>query len=230
MKNSLSSQYKALFREELQSRGFLLYKKTFYRVINDVVQTVMLCKTSATFTVDFNILPLCLQIKDLYCEGFDISVFRKEKGGWYCWEGCDIESELRDILSLFRQHVIPIFDKGVDTKSAYEELIRLEKMIYTGVPGGVIMNNYKYVMMCVKANDYERAYQHMAAIITQNIGYIADCEKESIEDFSPNIQERLKELHRLSIPDVEYFQNMIAENEALSLECLKCPRYPGERK
>ncbi|OQB23826.1 MAG: hypothetical protein BWY11_01556 [Firmicutes bacterium ADurb.Bin182] len=93
--NSLSNQYRELFREELSPHGFLLFKKMFYRVINDVVLTLMLRKTDTDFTLDFSILPLSLPIKDLYCEGYDISSLVK-RGWWECWNGIE-ENALTEI-------------------------------------------------------------------------------------------------------------------------------------
>lgn len=231
MKNSLSNHYKAVFREYLFPYGFRLYKKTFYRVINDVMQTLMLSKTSTNFTLVFNVLPLSLPIDNLYCEGYSISTFRK--GGWWdCGDGAETKA-FDDISSLFKQYVLPIFENGIDAESAYHELVKHEKMVFSSVPGGVIMNNYHFVCLCIQAQDYEQAFQHMAAIIKQNIGGV-DFEKFivewlkgkdlSIEKFLPRIQERIKLMQKLALPDVEYLQNFVIQNKAKSLEFLKSPK------
>ncbi|OQB23825.1 MAG: hypothetical protein BWY11_01555 [Firmicutes bacterium ADurb.Bin182] len=131
---------------------------------------------------------------------------------------------------------MPIFERGVDSKTAYAELINYEKKIYTSIPGGVIMNNYRFVIMCIQAGDYEKAFQHMLAIVKQNEESfrinVAEYEKKGdikefnfyVENSTPELQRLKDELHRLSIPDVEYFQNLVAQNTAISLEYLKNPR------
>ena len=233
MKNNLSIQYKALFREELYPRGFSLHKKTFYRVINDVVQTLMLCKTATNFTIGFSITPLCLPIKDLYCEGYDISALGK-RTWWDCWNGVE-ESVFEEILSLFRQYVLPFFEHGVDAKTAYHELVQLEKMIYTDIPSGVIMHNYKFVCLCMKSGDFEKARHHMAAIVKQNENGHDNTVKEYekmgnleardryLEQYVPKIRRLKEELYKISVPDVKYIQELVAQNEAVSLEYLRHP-------
>ena len=239
MKESVSKKYKQLFKEVLAPYGFKLYKKTFYRQINDVVQTVMLNKTSTNFTVEFKILPLCLPIEDLYCEGYDISILRK--GGWWdCWPEIE-KNAFEEIMALFKQNVMPIFEHGENVASAYDELLKLEKKIYTGVPGGVI-HHYSLYLMSVCVHDYERAQQHFEEIIQrwdeafQHI--LAEREKSNtnaesdlqFDKFMLEYQERKEIAQRLSIPDVDYFQRLVEKNEAISLECLAHPRYPGQCK
>ena len=85
----------------------------------------------------------------------------------------------------------------------------------------------------------------MAAIIKQNFG-IADIDlyertihlitdvqkkKKDMEEYSRFIsqfeqakQERIETLRKLSIPDVQYFQKLVRQNEAISLEYLTHPR------
>jgi len=240
MKESLSTQYKALFCKELYPYGFRLYKKTFFRVINDVVQTLMLCKTNTDFSIEFDIDPLSLPIEDLYCESlYNIATFRN-RGWWACWPEVE-ENAFEDILFLFRTHVKPIFERGIDSKSAYDELIRLEKSIFTGVPGGII-DDYKFARLCIQAQDYEKAYQHLSVIVkTWDEAYphmLAEHKKRGA-DAGPDLAfnkfmleyEELKEdLRRLSIPDAEYFKKLVAQNQAISIENLKHPKYPSQRR
>ena len=235
MKESVSKKYKQLFKEVLAPYGFKLYKKTFYRAINDVVQTVMLCKTSTNFTVDFNIAPLCLPVRDLYCEGYDISILKEGRGSWDCWPEIE-ENAFEEIIALFKQHVIPIFEHGVDAASAYDELLRLEKKIYAGVPGGVI-NHYAFYLMCVRAHDYERAQQHFKEIIKRwdeaFQHWLAEREKSitnaesdlRFDEFMSRYEQHKETAQRLSIPDADYFQRLVEKNEAISLENLAHPKY-----
>lgn len=230
--SALSSQYKALFREELLPRGFLLYKKTFYRVTNDVVQTLMLCKTDTNFTLDFSILPLCLPVTELYCEGYDIANFEHNRW-WDCYGEVD-EKTFGEILYLFRQYVMPMFERGVSAESAAIELVNYEKMIFTTAPEGVI-NNYYVVLMWIKAKDYEKARQYMSVIIKKRDKEFQELyferekkgllsEPDWLFDRIKTDYQNLKEIsQKLSIPDTEYFQRFVAKNEAISLEYLKNP-------
>ena len=274
--NEITKQYKQRFGEVLKPLGFNLYKKAFYRVSNDVLQTLMLVRTDNSCSVEFNIKSLALGIDNLYCEGYSISQFREGNKKWCDWEfetfmpkhqnhqkkensgeiakgsnenaNVNVKNTLivdndgsaseivEKMLMVIISCIIPVFERGVDAKTAYEELIRVEKDIHTCVPGGVVMNNYGFVCLCIQAKDYEKAYQHMEAIVKQNIG-IAEFDRVFIkreeemglyiDKCSNEIKKRIKVLQKLSIPDADYFQNLIAENEAKSFEYLK---YPGRRK
>lgn len=234
--NTLSDKYKALFREELRPSGFLLFKKTFYRVINDVIQTLMLRRTETSFTVDFDIMPLCLPIEDLYCEGYDLTILGK-RGWWQCYGGVE-ESAFAEMRSLFRQYVLPIFKRGINSKTAHDELVQLEKMIYTGVPGGII-SHYSLGLMCIQFEDYEKAFQYMSAVMKNwdeaFQSKLAEREKKgtsaepdlSFDEFAIKYQKRKRDLQKLSVPDIEFFQNYVAHNQAISLEYL---RHPNKRR
>ena len=73
---TIAKVYKSKFGEVLKPCGFKLYRNTFYRVVNDVMQTVMLIKTRTSCTIQFSIKPLVWEINDLYCEGYDVSDLR----------------------------------------------------------------------------------------------------------------------------------------------------------
>jgi len=164
-KNTLSSRFKAVFSEELKHHGFLLYKKTFYRIINDVVQTLMLNKTSTNFTLEFSILPLCLPIQDLFREGYDISV--QGKRGWWDCLGEINEDIFSEAMFLFSQNVMPIFTRGIHSESAYSELINYEKMVYSEMPEGVYLRGYSFVMMCISYGNYKMAHNHLSVIVNR---------------------------------------------------------------
>ena len=338
--SSLTNQYKAVFREELFPHGFRLYKKTFYRVINDVVQTLMLHRTETDCTVDFAIYPLCLSINDLHCEGYNISQLREGKMKGWDWnfipsslyhqnkEGTyetiifndgSVDDIVENMLSIVVAHVIPIFEKGVDCKSALDELKNYEVRVY-GKELFTVNSSASY-WMYIKIGDYEKAILYLRERIAERQANpyerneviknnrkrlnIANLEYELVtsknyqqvkldilsrnevdEDFKkhlsvsdmvytnakftgfvsslqqmiPTLENEIKQLEDanssmaaalkvkeiehaqkaikdinsfseqielLSIPDIDYFQKLISEQEASSLEYLK---HPNKRK
>ena len=135
----LINQYKQQFSAVLKPLGFKLYKKTFYRIIDGLLQTVMLKKTTDSCTAEFNIVSLAQGIRDLYCEGYSISHFREErqKGGdwwfdhstsvWYdpniVGRRGDISDMVKDMCAIIVTYVNPLFERCIDAKTAYDELI-----------------------------------------------------------------------------------------------------------
>jgi len=232
--NSLSKQYKDVFGKELLPFGFRLYKKTFYRVINDVVQTIMLRKTDTNFTLDFSILPLSLPVNDLYCEGYDIAIIGKRRWWWDCW-GEIGEDTFAEILTRFRQHVIPLFERGINSATAYDVIVNIEKMIYNGLPNEVYLASYPLFLMSVKVNDYEKALRHLSAIMRKREEayqhFLAERKKEitpvmnlAFERFMVEYRQLQEMMEMVSTKNVMYFQQLIATNESISLEYLKDPR------
>ena len=162
--------YNKMFGELLFLHGFKRHQSTFYKVVDDTLQTVMLKATSHDCTVDFNIIPLALGITDLYCEGYDISMLRRDNMKGRSWKlesysitdlGLRGSSEARlfddgnvmDILHEMReiveQHIIPIFQRSTDSKSALSELQKYElsvygKKLFTSCSTGAFLTNVKY--------------------------------------------------------------------------------------
>jgi len=232
--NSLSSHYKNVFGKELVPLGFHLYKKTFYRVINDVVQTIMLRKTETNFTLDFDVIPLCLPVDDLYCEGFDLANIGK-RWWWDCYGeiGEDIFAEP---LAFFRQYAFPVFERSIDSSTAYDELVNFKNTYYASIVNDEVrVASYYLFLMSVKVNDYEKAHRHLSAIMRKwDEAYqykLAEREKEvtpamnlAFERFMVQYRQRQEMMEMVSARNATYFRQLIATNENISLEYLRNPR------
>jgi len=167
--NSIAKIYKSKFKESLSPYGFRLYRKTFYRVVNDVVQVLMLRNQDTDYTIDFAIWPLCLGVSDLYCEGQGIDEFRKsgfQNENYKYWE---IKSPLTDqrhstrilekyvdeMLAIVISHVMPVFEKINSWDLWFDDLDK------KGVRHGYL--SY------VKAGDFEKAISSINVIIQENL-------------------------------------------------------------
>lgn len=211
--------------------GFKNKGKMFFRVANDVLQFVVLCRTRRSCTLLFSILPLCLGIEDIDDTGYDLSTLRASTKGW--WDFSEEEDPLNEIEDLLNSKILPIFINGDNCGTAYRELIQLEKTIYTDIPGGVILHNFSFVAMCIKAQDYQNAYRHMSAICTmkeRNISLkVSEMERRGdFSDAQAYLQKRQAEtssyrelLHKISIPDIEFLQTFICNNERITFEYLR---------
>jgi len=186
MKENLSNHYKNEFQKVLKPLGFLLFKKTFYRMTNDVLQMLMLRRTETDCTVDFAIQPLVLPIDSLSCEGYNISQLRKgsmkewdwvfepstlrrqNSGGAYetiVFNDGSIIDIINDMLSVVVSHVIPIFGKGIDCESALNEISNYEASEYDAKTCAAY-NAGRY-MWYIKLGDYEKAILGLNVILKQ---------------------------------------------------------------
>ena len=107
--SAITKIYKAKFKEALLPLGFKLYRKTFYRVVNDVVQMLMFNNWDSDYTVEYAVRPLSLGLQSLEVGGLGIHEFRKgyfpnESKHWelhpclFTGKSCQIYS-LKDALS-----------------------------------------------------------------------------------------------------------------------------------
>jgi hypothetical protein len=273
---AITKAYKSKFAELLKPYGFKSSKSTFYRVINDVLQAIQLMKTSISCSIGFDIIPLSLGISHLDWGRYCITDLREGKMKSHLWlfepsslisqnaegetivnKGQSMEDILESMALIITTEVLPIFEKGTTSKTAYDELIKYEKRINADNKDltefmkhlridGVGMNNGSLLFMCIKAQNYEKAFQHMEAIVKQGLGLefftlyekiaslfgsakedsAAEAELNSlIEQLQPQLKPRTQKsferLRKLSIPDTEYFQKLIAENEEASARFLQ---------
>lgn len=249
------NRYKSRFGKELKPLGFKLYKKTFYRVVNDILQIVILVKTPSSCTVEFDLVSLALGISDLYWEaGYSVAHFRKDalaRDWWFepsleffnndtnsfskiAYDDKQMDEIVEDMLTIMISEVIPVLERGVDAKTAYAELIQIEKMVRRGVHID-LRPDYGLAMLCIQSGDYDIAQQHLIGILERwDKAYpnqIAKHEEWGIDkpdllfDRFLDDYKELKNLYdRLSKLDTEYLQNFILIKKMKSLEYLRDPR------
>ena len=217
--NSITQAYKTKFKERLSPEGFSLYRNTFYKVVNDVLQTLMLTNHGSEYTVCFFITPLYLGVRDLYIEGFGIHEFREKNifdsekrwRNFNIFTGLklsdeEIDSAVSEMLSIVVSHVLPTFERGVDWKSGYDEMRIVEKQIFGKRPYSPHHGSY---YKHIKAGEYEEAIADAQHFISSNVGWK--------EVFTP-------QLEHLLAGNTAYFDNLFAEKEAQAREYLTNPR------
>ena len=154
------------------------FLESYYRQINDVLQVLTFLKRGKSYSFAFNIYPLSLGITDLDVDDCDIAWYRgewsewiKKNRPWECWnyrtaqrqwwaEEELIDTNFDEPVQLIRQYVIPLFEKGCNAKTAYEQITEYERTVFTHI----IMHNSSYALLCLQAEDYENSERHMAAI------------------------------------------------------------------
>ena len=129
---------------------------------------------------------------------------------------------------------VPMFEKGIDTQSAYRAVIAAQQKILPGIKSGYILHDSALKWMALKNKEYERAYIHQAALICQNMGYIEDNTGEEdilkpemkkkwetyLVDDPPYLKANRDLLYRIIDRDDAYFDKLIEERTKTTLEFL----------
>lgn len=203
------------FRHSIGNGRFL---ESYYRPINDVLQVLTFLKRGKSYSFAFDIYPASLGVTDFEVDLFDITLQRDEwsewirkNRPWQCWNYRTAwrhwweEEELTDTnfeepIRMIQEYFIPIFEKGVDARSAYEQVTMYEKTFFSGI----LMHSTSLLLLSLQAGDYETAQQHMEAIYAQN-----GREKSRVE------------LERIQNRDTEYWDRVLAEGTKKTLDFLE---------
>ena len=252
--NDFSSQYRSKCKNMVEPHGFRHKNRVFIRVINDVcqsfyVETLSRGPDQKACRIGFSVLPLCQKIYAQQIErGVGLYYLRKfelcdgiESDSWrYKVDPESISLCIEEIMKYISTYLIPFFERTTCAKSAFSELIALEKLFnenrvtalnLAGIEDGAgpnakinLYDGAKYYM-ALKNGNYDYAKKSRRAVLQQNlIAY------ESVKDFLPEKalterQDVIQRLHRevelLEKEDYDFFKNLVEENEAISRENLK---------
>lgn len=175
---------------------------------------------------------------------FEITPGLQMVGGWEF----DLQSEesinacIVEIVRFIKCYLVPLFERANCCQTGLAEIVALDKLFDENriaslqqlgvkdlaVPdaGFNLLDRSKYYM-AIKNGDYDYANECQTALLNQNINAF---EKRQHYDFlTPEkldadrleIQMLKDELKRIEARDVEYFRQLIDENEAYSRETLK---------
>lgn len=194
------------------------FLESYYRQINDVLQVLTFLKRGKLYSFAFDIYPVSLGITDFEVDLFDITLQRKEwsewtqrNRPWQCWNYRTAwrhwweEEELTDTnfeepIRMINEYIIPIFEKGIDARSAYEQVTTYEETFFSGI----LMHSKNLLLLSLQSHDYETAQLHMEAIYAQN-----GQEKSRLE------------LERIKNRDTEYWDKVLEEGTKKTLDYLE---------
>jgi len=207
----------------------------------------MLYNIDTSYTIAFDVCPLCLGVNDLYCEDVGIQQFRKNNPhneGWYnqsFFTGQKLSDEEAEIvvdemLSIVFSHVMPMFERIIDWESWLNDVYR-QRVNIGRWEVNIKIGNYGEAILILQEQieriqnnllnrdpDYIEKYIREGYVKADYVDeYRARCaaaenETRELLKFYTNL------LERLSIPDNEYFNNHFAEQEAKAREYLSNPR------
>ena len=160
--SGIKTEFKRIYGETMKNLGFKYANGVFYRTINDVVQVLQLKITRYDVYIHYGIFPLC---RPIYFDSWPqnpqchFSWYREIRDG----VKRDVKELMEATFKTVSKKVIPAFETGIDTKSAYE----INRHQWNS-----IFHNQDLTWMALKNRDYENAYLHLSAIFAQNIGLV----------------------------------------------------------
>jgi len=181
--SSITKIYKSKFKEILLPYSFKLYRKTFYRVINDVVQIIMLNNWDRAYTVSVAIKPLLFGIKTLDISGED-GLHELREGNFQTrsrqWDTeCEftgkilpdevISKMVDEMVFITVSKVLPAFERGCDLEKGWDEMYELfapKRARYVNVREDLEGLNHINIYGCVLKHDYEGAIDITERMIT----------------------------------------------------------------
>lgn len=200
--------------------------------------------------VEFAIIPLCLRIEATYVSGgvYSHSLRKFEPSQWTQWDQWEYDPESKDsvetcvaeITRFLTGYLFPFFERAISCETALQELIELEKFFCMTHRKSLRMNGFEdktksenqssdsvQYFMALKAGNYDLALKNRQLLLQQNMesyhlmmekGYLTAEDRLRRENNFLRIQD---EINHLCMCDVEYFRQMMEENEAYSREVLK---------
>ena len=161
--------YKANCKALLAPLGFKQKNTFFYRVINDVFQYVNIqrYRDGTTFSVTFDATP--------FCRGIETNLIAIGAHGFFRLEDIaplpnywdkspeNIQRCATRVRELFQEHIIPFFERAIDTQTVLSELNLHEKRYWKGIVSPATVS-WK-VDMCIKLGDYASAIRGLRWLI-----------------------------------------------------------------
>ena len=163
--NEIWIEFRTKVEQLLKPLGFKLCKKTFYRVVNDVLQTLMFQSIKGVVcTAHFSILDLAIGLNDIEWEQYNINDFREGKNRkkeWYLDDkdynkiSKNNEKIVPEMLEIITKIVIPLFERAQDSVTSLNELIKFSNEYELGETGVLYWDNAFYTYL--KLGQYEKA-------------------------------------------------------------------------
>ena len=210
--------------------GFKSYRKNYYRVINDIFQSVNLHKSVSgdNCTIEFVIAPLCAGdfIKKDFCGTNHLKMFKNDYS-WFPYNKDDegsVNNCVGEMISYVETYLIPYFERSSDSTKAYYEVCAFQEHHKHG------MQPFDYLLFCMslKAGLYDKSLEHLYAQKKQT-EYVYNSNKQFREqqgqqlstEYSERIANKIKlieyQTEMISRFDIEYIHSFIRENERRAL-------------
>ena len=213
MNQSFSSLFKNRVSPIVLPRGFKLYKRIYYRVINGVLQCFTLERFDTMLHVRFSLAPICLSMDKEEFVNFplrELSQYVDPPQGCCWWSTDDWTETLDKMADGIQNFLLPLFDGATSAKAAYEALIRCDMQVYERW-----MNSFSYVVFNIIAGDYETAEKHMQAIIeAYRIPRLPSGEIDWAGFAQKRGEEYAASIHRSYDEDVEMLERIKARDTA----------------
>lgn len=239
-------QFSKQFQNKYGCLGFVKIKKTFARIVNDVLQTFTFIEKRKVCSIEFGVFPLCMDIKRA-----DIGLYRLDKfspeiiasyGGWI-YNKCSKQSKYdcaSAMINVVDRELIPFFLKADCCTSALHELIKLDELFDANRKKALYILGWedcakpwqeaslsapeKYYM-ALKSHNFQYALQyiehmcawHNSVLQTKNDPNSQKQPDIVYERFEAGLRKLNEHKRRIEIDDTAFFDSLVQENEKRSL-------------
>lgn len=253
----ISKYYNHVCTQKYQSLGFSRSKSTFARMSGDVLQafTLKYSRSVPICSLDFGVFPLCLPQPIFWdAGGYELDKFiielHEKSSGWTFDAGSD--QSMIDCIDAISEaidmHLLPLFEKCSDCKSALPELIKLEELFDRNRQKTLYLRGDSDRAVPWQERSLFDSRKYFMALKSHNVSYAKQylqhqvdfCETTLKEFDKPNstrqpdvVRQRFlaklssysEHLERLDSGDFSYFDDMLKSNENQMLKYL-ADKYP----
>lgn len=218
------NKYKQKCKKSFGEYGFISYRNSHYRIINDVFQSFRLHRSQygTGATVEFCVLPLSQEykIEKSTCSAMHLKNF-ENSAEWFPYISSDLSSVddcIEQLILYMERYLILFFQNSINCSTAYEALKMFD----------AAYNEYPKMIMALKNEQYLYAKQHLINIIKQSEYAFEKNKKilgeqitqEYIEKMERKIAKKQSILRLLEDADYTMIQEWLEENEKRNLKNL----------
>lgn len=219
--------YHKIFDPCFKEYGFKRYKNLYYRVVNDVIQSLSVQKMSdreggGECTINVVLAPICVPInlQQLSHEGMRLHVLLFGYDKWWKYNNnADIEKALDNIYKISNTKLMELFNCVTSTRDFYDYFTKHGSSYADSV-----------IFACLKNGLYKEAldlicksWQETEKNIAYNIKKMK-MSSEDVERYKENAAKNFRELNAIKnaivINDINYIHNLIEMNEKFTLDQL----------
>ena len=232
--NLFVKTYKEYCKRQFGPLGFKNKDLTYWRIINDVVQSFYIWhdRPGNMCFLNFGVTPLATG------EGaggtFPATAFPQMNKYWWDFDKSSEKSVqicVNEIVEFLQQYVVPYFDRGFDSRTAFEENQKMYRTLYDRkVKNGYadkkhseIYGGFAEYCMALNLRNWEFAKQYLKDMLANYREGLMSEEAKDIQYakiMSDRIEQHSDWLAHIEQHDEEFVRQFIETNERKSLEAL----------
>jgi len=234
---SFIKAYISVCSDLLLPLGFRRKGRYFYRIVNDVFQDLAMQRYSdGGYAVYFGFLPFCCGIETIVVDGSCFSlqpIVEPPPGQPYGRLPSHANDKTEEdfhktagaLGELIAAHVIPVYERVVDTATAFAEWDRIDKLMQSksNLKGPWYISEPQ-IWMAISLGKYDFAVDGLLQRIEIDKGGFKQANGEA---FKKQVKQHEEIIGRIQAGDMEFLRSLICENERMSRIACGLPPFTG---